>query len=267
MPTTLNRILLTIIGLLFCRLIAMAEEMPQDTRTIKRLTAEQARKLVLESKADELKLDGLTALDADTAKALAEFEGKAIFLGRLPTLDADSAQALAGFKGKFLHLDGLAKLDADTARAVAEFKGGRLSLNGLHTLDADTATALAEYVGRLSLGSSMVTQFIAKHPLSKDTAAAHVALLNGRLSHVIALDSTDAVTVAQALAARKGPLALPNLKKISPKTLSALVEKQGVDIPLIEKLELITEPDGSPAARPAGTPGPDQSQSPRGRSA
>jgi hypothetical protein len=51
--------------------------------------------------------------------------------------------------------------------------------------------------------------------------------------------------VAKALATRKGPLALPNLKKISPKTLSALIEKEDVDIPLIETLELIQEPDGS----------------------
>jgi hypothetical protein len=35
------------------------------------------------------------------------------------------------------------------------------------------------------------------------------------------------------------------LKKISPKTLTALIEKQDVEIPLIETLELIPEPDGS----------------------
>lgn len=44
---------------------------------------------------------------------------------------------------------------------------------------------------------------------------------------------------------RKGPLSLPNLKKISPKTLSALIDKEDVEIPLIETLELIQEPDGS----------------------
>jgi hypothetical protein len=38
---------------------------------------------------------------------------------------------------------------------------------------------------------------------------------------------------------------LPALKKVSPKTLSALVEKKDVDIPLVETLELIPEPDGS----------------------
>jgi hypothetical protein len=62
---------------------------------------------------------------------------------------------------------------------------------------------------------------------------------------LLSTEVADSVAVAKALATRKGPLALPNLKKISPKTLSALIEKEDVDIPLIETLELIQEPDGS----------------------
>ena len=58
--------------------------------------------------------------------------------------------------------------------------------------------------------------------------------------------AADSVAVAAALAKRPGVLALPNLKKISPKTLSALIEKQDVEIPRIETLELIPEPDGGP---------------------
>ncbi len=46
--------------------------------------------------------------------------------------------------------------------------------------------------------------------------------------------------------ARKGPLSLPNLAKISPRTLSALIAKQDVEIPLVAKLGFITEPDGGP---------------------
>lgn len=56
------------------------------------------------------------------------------------------------------------------------------------------------------------------------------------------LKSLDAV----ALANRKRPLSLPNLTKISPKTFTALIEKEDVEIPLIETLELIQEPDGRP---------------------
>jgi hypothetical protein len=65
------------------------------------------------------------------------------------------------------------------------------------------------------------------------------------LPTVTALDSPDSVAIAKLLATWKGPLSLPNLKKISPKTLSALIEKEDIDIPLIETLELIPEPDGS----------------------
>jgi hypothetical protein len=79
--------------------------------------------------------------------------------------------------------------------------------------------------------------------IAKELAAAEK--WNGDLSHVTALDSPDSVAVAEALAKRKGPLSFPNLKKISPKTLTALIQKEDVEIPLIETLELIQEPDGS----------------------
>jgi hypothetical protein len=79
--------------------------------------------------------------------------------------------------------------------------------------------------------------------IAKELAAAEK--WNGDLSGVTAFDSPDSVAIAKALATRKGPLRLPRLKKISPKTLSALIEKEDVEIPLIETLELIQEPDGS----------------------
>ena len=101
-------------------------------------------------------------------------------------------------------------------KLAAEFKGQTLHLNGLTTLDAAAAKALA----------------------ASDT-------WNGFLPSLTGFESPDSVAVAKALAARKGPLSLPNLKTISPKTLSALIEKEDVEIPLIETLELIPEPDGS----------------------
>lgn len=41
-------------------------------------------------------------------------------------------------------------------------------------------------------------------------------------------------------------LNLPSLKKISLKTPTALIHKEDIEIPPIETLELIPEPDGSP---------------------
>ena len=83
--------------------------------------------------------------------------------------------------------------------------------------------------------------------LDADTAKALAAneKWNSQLPALTAFETPGSAAAAQALATRKGPLALPNLKKISPKTLTALIEKRDVQIPRIETLELIQEPDGS----------------------
>ncbi|MEX0671415.1 MAG: hypothetical protein WD060_13265, partial [Pirellulales bacterium] len=75
MPT-LTRLLLLFACLLLGPLVVIADELPADTNTIKSLTVEQARKLAAEFKGQQLSLNGLTTLDADTAKALAEFKGQ-----------------------------------------------------------------------------------------------------------------------------------------------------------------------------------------------
>ena len=185
----------------------------------------------------ELTLDGLTTLSDEAAKALAQHKG-ALFLNGLTTLSAEAATALAQHKG-VLFLDGLTTLSGEAATALAQHEGD-LSLDGLTTLSAEAAKALTQYKGELQLGS------ISSFSLTPDSALAWATLSGGQLSAVTALDSPDAVAIAKALATRKGPLSLPNLEKISPKTLSALVEKEDIEIPPIEKLELIPEPDGSP---------------------
>jgi hypothetical protein len=208
------------------------------------LDAATARGLA-EFKGDVLYLNGLTTLDAATAKALTEFKGRDLSLNGLATLDADTAKALAEFKGSDLSLDGLTTLDAVTAKALAGFKGGSLFLRGLTTLDFDTVKALAGFAGTVSLSDHVKEAFVAKIPLNPETALAWATVAGGSLSPVTALDTPNSLAVAQALATREGPLSLPNLMKISPKTLSALIEKEDVEIPYIETLELISEPDGS----------------------
>jgi hypothetical protein len=164
----------------------------------------------------------------------------------LTTLDADTAGALSRFKGG-LFLQGLTSLDAATARAlVAKFKGHHLIMGSLTSLDAATAQALGEYEGMFGLDEELLAKLVADHPLDPQTALVYARLANGELAFVTAFDSPDSVEIAKALATRKGRLSLPNLKKISPKTLTALIVKQAVEIPLIETLELIPEPDGSP---------------------
>ena len=127
---------------------------------------------------------------------------------QIESLTLEQAKKLAAeFPGEWL----VFKYDFGT---VAE-RG--LPLNGLKSLDAATAKTLAE---------------------SK--------AWDGQLPFITAFESPDSVEIAAALATRKGPLSLRNLTKISPKTLTALIEKEDVEIPLIETLELIQEPDGSP---------------------
>jgi hypothetical protein len=116
MPTV-SRLLLVFTSLLLGPLVVMADELPDDTNKITSLTPEQAKRLVAEVKVDGLSLNGLTTLDATTAKALAEFKGD-------------------------LTLSGLTTLDADTAKALAEFKGGRLDLDGLQRASFGAVGAL-----------------------------------------------------------------------------------------------------------------------------
>jgi hypothetical protein len=140
MPTV-SSLLLVFTSLLLGPLVATADDLPEDTDKITSLTPEQAKRLVAEVKIDGLSLNGLTTLDADTAKALAEFKGD-LTLSGLTTLDADTAKALAESKGYYLNLNGLTTLDADTAKALAEFKGGRLDLDGLQRASFGAVGAL-----------------------------------------------------------------------------------------------------------------------------
>ena len=232
-------------------------------------------KALAEYKGQQLSLHGLTTLDAETVKSLGQFKGQVnlqpqviqAYINQNP-LSPDTAlelaaltqgvvpitvetpdfvaivKALAEYKGQQLCLQGLTTLDADTGKALAEFKGRQLILMGLTTLDADTVKALGQFKGQVNLQPKVLQSYMTQNPLSPDTALPLAAFTQGVLP-ITAFESRDSVAIAKALATRKGPLKLPNLKKISPQTLSALIEKNDVEIPLIETLELIPEPDGS----------------------
>jgi hypothetical protein len=194
-----------------------------------------AKKLAGQS---SLSLNDLTVLSDEAAQALARHE-RDLSLNGLTTLSAEAAKALSQHQALGLRLNGLTTLSEEAAKALAQSKG-LLSLNGLTTLSADAAQSLGQYQGDLSLAG--LTRLSAE--AAKALAAADK--WSGFLPRVTALDSLDAVAIAEALATKKGPLNLPGLRKISPKTLTALLQKEDVAIPLLEMLELIPEPDGSP---------------------
>ena len=214
-------------------------ELPADTNDITSLTPKQA-KIMLASFGGVhtvefvlrdnrrvttygLPLNGLQTLSADTAKVLARGfrpngvnQGQGVLaLNGLTQLEADAARVLATSRATTLFLNGLPTLSADAAAAITRFKG-QITLDGLATLSPEAARALAQAPG-----------------------------WDGWLPGVVSFEAPDSVAVAAALAAHRGPLCLPNLKRISAKTLSALIAKEDVEIPLIEYLELIPEPDGS----------------------
>ena len=172
---------------------ALADELPKDTNQIESLTLEQAKKLAAE-------FPGVTV--AERVESMTSCTPGCLPINGLKSLDVATAQALAGFEGGGLYLNGLTRLDVATAKALAEFKGRKLELNRPTTLDAATAKTLAA--------------------LDK---------WDGDLSSIVAIESPDSVEIAATLATRKGPLRLPNLKKISPKTLAALIEKEDVMLP------------------------------------
>jgi hypothetical protein len=207
----------------------------------KRLTAAEATKLAAAD--HDLCLFGLSGLPEGTAADVAgAFEPHRHTL-RAPgfvRIDAEAAAALARHAGP-VELPDLRRLDSVAlARKLSEREGFFAPLF--------VAEITAEVVATLDEGKGWTGVLPALAVLTPEVAAALAASKkwNGQLPGLTGFTAADSVAVAKALASRQGPLALPNLKKISPKTLSALIEKEDVEIPRIETLELIPEPDGSP---------------------
>jgi len=149
---------------------AVAAELPTDTKEIKHLTVEEAKRLAdtfpgvpvgsedrfcargLPYRGNAILLTGLTTIDADAAEAFAGFSGAVFvpvavqqeFIRRNPLNAKTACMHAAVLKGD---LTSVTTLEADTAKALARFKGYSLMLHDVTSLDADTARALAEFQG------------------------------------------------------------------------------------------------------------------------
>jgi len=208
----------------------------EPLRLEKRLTVAEAEKL---SKADrDLCLFGLSGVSADVAAAL-QSHRRTLRAPGLMRLDANVAAALARHAGP-VDLPDLRRLDSTAlARKLLDRE------DGFATLYMDEVTP---EVATLIVASDRWSGNLPRLTvLAPEVAAALAAAKkwDGQLPGVTAFERPDSVAAATALAKRQGPLALPNLKKISTKTLAALIAKEDVVIPLVETLELIQEPDGS----------------------
>lgn len=96
-----------------------------------------------------LLLDGLPALDAPTARAIAGWEGYGerytLSLSGLRTIDPEVAALLATSTGWGLALGGLASLEPYVADALAAWRGAALELDGLRELDSATVDRLLRF--------------------------------------------------------------------------------------------------------------------------
>ena len=62
---------------------------------------------------------------------------------------------------------------------------------------------------------------------------------------VAAIDGPDAVSIAEALAASRGELGLPGLRRISSQALAVLLRRPDVVVPAVEDLEVVPDGGGS----------------------
>jgi hypothetical protein len=213
---------------------------------LKTLSAETAEQLA-KAKAWNGELRSLRSLSDEAAEALAGFEGQglAIFV----PLSDRAVRALAGFRGSSLYLR-VSRPSDEAVRALAAFKGDSLSLAGLQEPTDELTRLLPEFAcKKLSLHpwewnlgrSDPVT------PADARLVAAYAGRLEKKLvlPGITGFETPAAVEVAKTLAASSGSLSLPNLRLVSPRTLTALIEKGNIELPPIEALELIQEPDGS----------------------
>jgi hypothetical protein len=225
-------------------------------RGLKSLSADAAEQLA-KVKAWDGHLSSLSSLSDEAAAALAGFEGKGLLIAGVPLSDR-AVQALAGFRGSSLYLSvhlTVPRLSDESVRALATFKGDDLylSLSGLEETPAELARLLPEFACKkltlslfpweYNLGSTQPVT-----PADARLVAAYAARLGKtcELFGITGFETPDAVEIANTLAASTGSLSIPNLKRVSPKSLTALIEKGNIELPPIESIELIQEPDGGP---------------------
>ena len=90
----------------------------------------------------------LSELTAETARCLAKWKGKDLFLNELKTLRPEAARQLAAWEGEWLGLNGLVELSPEAAAHLARWKGRGLSLNGLTKLSPRVVAILSEWQGQ-----------------------------------------------------------------------------------------------------------------------
>ncbi len=216
-------------------------------RGLKSLSGETAAELA-KVKSWNGMLSSLRSLSDEAAATLAGFEGKGLFISGVPLSDR-AVQALAGFRGESLYLF-VPQLSDESVRALRDFKGDSLSLAGLQEPPAELARLLPEFACR-DISLHPWEYYLGTRQPVTPADARLVAAYAGRLRKTCVLpgitsfETADAVEIAKILAASPGSLSIPNLERVSVKALSALITNRNVQLPPVEAMNLIREPDGS----------------------
>ena len=217
-------------------------------RGLKTISADAAGQLA-KAKGWDGRLSSLRSLSDEAAATLAGFEGKGLLIPGVPLSDR-AVQALAGFRGSSLYLI-VPRLSDESVRALATFKGDNLSLAGLEEPPAELARLLPEFACK-KLSLHPWEYYLGSRQPVTTADARLVAAYAGRLGKTCVLpgitgfETPAAVEIANTLAASTGLLSIPNLKRVSPRSLTALIEKGNIELPPIESIELIQEPEGGP---------------------
>lgn len=210
-------------------------DVADDTNRIETLTPTQARLLVADVKGAEaafeaggigqvllpncLPLNGLRALDSETASILARSAYTILLLDGLVTIPPDTLQELGEFRGG-LSLGGLAQLTPEAARCIAKAKCRKLSLGGVTALGETAASALSEW-----RGGQLALNGLTSLPVGVARALASSQIKGLGLNGLTTLDA-DA---ANALTAWSGLyLELNGLKTLTPETASGFSGFRGV---------------------------------------
>jgi hypothetical protein len=213
---------------------------------LKTLSADAAEQLA-KATAWDGRLSSLRSLSDDAAGALAGFEGKSLDLGPVPLSDRAVA-ALAGFRGSALGLF-VPRLSEESVRALATFSGDRLSLAGLVEPPAGLAELLPEFACKNVSLHPWEWNLGRSRPMTTADArllAAYVSRLGKTcvVPGITGLETPEAVEIATILAASRGSFSIPNLERISPRTLAALIRTGNVELPPIDVIDLIPDAEG-----------------------
>ena len=226
--------------------LCLAEDLPRNTDEFKSLTAEQAAELVKKYKGGSLFLRGLTSIDKDVAKELANFEGLVLGLNGLTSIDKDVAQELAYYQGVKLTL-GLKSIDKESLQELARLKS-RVYLGNFTSIDKDIAQFLIKFHREeLVLGLTSIDKEVAKElakfkgsklrfirlkKIDKDVAQ-ELAKFKGTHLDLYSLTSIDK-DVAKGLAKFEGPYLFCGLTSIDKDVAQELVEFKGSRLRLMK---------------------------------